>query len=316
MDRFETMRAFTAVAEAGSFTKAADSLGWSKAAVSKYVAALEDRLEVRLLNRTTRRLSLTEAGKAYLERARSLLDQLGELEAAVQDQQSRPRGLLRITGPQTFGEVHLAGALSAFAERYPDIEIDLVLADRFVDVVEDGFDLAVRIADQPDTSLIARRLAPCDIILAAAPSYLAAAGSPKALEDLARHSLILDSNFRGGPTWTLRDAGGKEQRVGVEGRIRVNGATAVREMLLAGAGIAMVPLFAVESDVRAGRLVRLLPGSEVLQVTVQALYPHARHLSAKVRACVDFLAERYRGARWQVDRLDEPAPTPAARKGA
>ena len=293
MDRFDEINAFAAVADARSFTKAARRLGVSSAQVSKLVARLENRLGARLLNRTTRDVSLTDTGRAYLERARLLLDDFDALEGLVRDR-SGPTGLLKVSAPMSFGTNQLTPALLDFAAAYPEVSLDVSQTDRVVNLVEEGFDVAVRIGELPDSSLIARRLAPVRIVTCAAPAYLQAAGAPAAPEDLAKHECIIDTNMRDPFAWSYGDTAGRRE-VRVNGRLRFAGADACVAAGRRGLGVVSTPAFAAADDLRAGRLVALLCAYEPQLIHVHAVYPHARHLAAKVRVFVDFLAERYAG---------------------
>jgi DNA-binding transcriptional LysR family regulator len=293
MDRFDEINAFAAVADARSFTKAAKRLGVSSAQVSKLVARLENRLGARLLNRTTRDVSLTDTGRAYLERARTLLDDFDALEGLVRDQ-SGPKGLLKVSAPVSFGANQLTPALLDFAAAYPEVSLDVSQTDRIVNLVEEGFDVAVRIGQLPDSSLVARRLAPVRIVTCAAPAYLEAAGAPAAPQDLARHECIIDTNARDPSVWVYGQ-GNERHEVRVHGRLRFAGADACVAAARRGLGIASTPAFSAADDLRDGRLIPLLCAYEPQLIYVHAVYPHARHLAAKVRVFVDFLAERYAG---------------------
>lgn len=293
MDRLDEIRAFVAVAEARSFTQGARKLDVSGAQVSKLVARLENRLGARLLNRTTRDVSLTDTGQAYLERARELLESFDALEASVRDQ-SGPSGTLKVSAPVSFGKNQLTPALLDFAAGCTAVALDVSFSDRVVNLVEEGFDVAVRIGHLADSSLVARRLAAVRMVTCAAPAYLERAGVPGSLEDLVGHEAILDTNardptvWRFGPHSDLRD-------VRVHGRLRFNGAEACVAAAVAGFGVVRTPAFAAAEDLRAGRLVPVLCNFEPELIHVHAVYPHARHLAAKVRAFVDFLAQRYAG---------------------
>ena len=293
MDRFDEISAFAAVADARSFTQGARRLGVSSAQVSKLVARLENRLGARLLNRTTRDVSLTDTGRAYLERARSLLEDFEALEGSVRDQ-SGPRGLLKISAPVSFGASQLTPALLDFAAAYPEVSLDVSSTDRMVNLVEEGFDVGVRIGQLTDSSVIARKLAAVRMVTCAAPTYLQAAGTPATPHDLAKHEAILDSNVRDPMVWSY---GGHADHyeVRVHGRLKFGGADACVAAARRGLGITRTPAFAAAEDLRAGRLTPLLCAYEPQLIHVHAVYPHARHLAAKVRAFVDFLAERYSG---------------------
>lgn len=293
MDRLDEIRAFTAVAEARSFTQGARKLDVSPAQVSKLVARLENRLEARLLNRTTRDVSLTDTGQAYLERARDLLEEFDALEGSVRDQ-GGPSGTLKVSAPVSFGKGQLAPALLEFAQAYPTVSLDVAFADRMVNLVEEGFDVAVRIGHLTDSSLVARRLAAVRMVTCASPAYLAAHGTPLALEDLAAHEAILDTNAREPLVWVFGPQSDRRE-VRVHGRLRFNGAEACVAAAVAGFGITRSPAFAAADELRAGRLTPILCNFEPELIHVHAVYPHARHLAAKVRAFVDFLAKRYTG---------------------
>ncbi|HVI33260.1 LysR family transcriptional regulator [Phenylobacterium sp.] len=293
MDRFDEISAFTAVADARSFTQGAKRLGVSSAQVSKLVARLENRLGARLLNRTTRDVSLTDTGRAYLERARQLLEDFESLETSVRDQ-TGPKGLLRISAPVSFGASQLTPALLDFAHAYPEVSLDVSSTDRMVNLVEEGFDVGVRIGALTDSSLVARKLAAVRLVTCAAPHYLARAGTPQALEDLAAHEAVLDTNARDPTVWRFR-ANGEQHDVRVHGRLSFSGAEGCVAAARLGFGIIRTPAFAAAEDLRAGRLVPVLCNFEPEVIHVHAVYPHARHLAAKVRVFVDFLAKRYAG---------------------
>ena len=293
MDRFDEISAFAAVADARSFTQGARRLGVSSAQVSKLVARLENRLGARLLNRTTRDVSLTDTGRAYLERAKSVLEDFEALEGSVRDQ-SGPRGLLKISAPFSFGASQLTPALLDFAAAYPEVSLDVSATDRMVNLVEEGFDVAVRIGQLADSSVIARKLAAVRLVTCASLEYLARAGTPASPHDLAQHEAIIDTNARDPMVWTY---GGPtdQHEVRVHGRLRFGGADACVAAGRRGLGVVRTPAFAATEDLRAGRLVPLLCAWEPSVIYVHAVYPHARHLAAKVRAFVDFLADRYGG---------------------
>jgi DNA-binding transcriptional LysR family regulator len=305
MDRLECDRMFAAVMECGSFTAAAARRGTTSGQASKLVARLEAALGVRLLNRTTRAVSPTEAGQAYFARLRPLLDEFDALDAAVRDAADAPRGRLRLSAPLSFGELELAGPLSAFARRYPDIELDVQFSDRLVNLVDEGFDMAVRVGRPDDSSMIARRLCAARLIVLAAPGYAAARGAPETPDDLARHACIIDTNFRDPGRWPFRDSDGSERMVPVDGRIRYSNARACLAAAEAGLGLACVPSFVAGDALRAGRVRQILRAFEPAPLGIHALYPHNRHLAGKVRALVDFLVEQYRGTpRWEAGWCD------------
>jgi DNA-binding transcriptional LysR family regulator len=295
VDRLESARMFVAVMEAGSFTRAAERLGTSSGQASKLVSRLEAELGVRLLNRTTRAVSPTQAGQAYFDRLRPLLEEFDNLDLSVRDTSQTPRGRLRLTAPLTFGTLELATVLNDFASRYPDIELDVSLSDRLVNLVDEGFDLAVRVGRPGDSSLIARKLCDVRIVVVGSPGYLERRGEPLVPQDLARHDCIIDTNFREPTRWPFKDADGTAVAVPVSGRIRYSNAEACLRAAEAGLGLACVPSFVAGASVRAGKVRRLLRVFETEAYGVHALYPHSRHLAAKVRVLVDFLIERHRG---------------------
>ncbi len=291
--QLDAMALFARVVEAGGFSAAARELGLSKASVSKRIARLEDRLGVRLLNRTTRRLSLSEAGGAFYAGCRRMMGEAEAAEQAVTHLAAAPRGTLRVNAPMSFGQLHLAPALNAFLERYPELAVDLVLDDREANLVQDGFDVGVRIKPLRDSSLIARRLTQSRALLCAAPSYLAAHGAPDRPEDLTRHACLLYSYQSEPGVWVLRGPEG-EQRVRVSGRLRANNGEALREAAAAGFGITLMPSFIIGDDIRQGRLQPVLRDwAAGNPIAIHAIYPASRNLSPKVRAFVDFLAERF-----------------------
>lgn len=292
MNALNDVAVFVQVVESGSFTAAAERLGISKSVVSKQVSRLEERLGARLLNRTTRRLSLTEVGSVFYERSRDGLATIADAELEVSRLQSRPSGTLRLNTPMTFGLMHIAPALPEFMQAYPDVSVDVNLDDRKVDVIEEGFDLSVRISELPDSSLVAKRLATCRHVVVAAPAYLAEHGMPDRPEDLVRHDVISYRYQESALSWQFRASDGRSVSVPVSGRLRMNNSLALREAMLAGVGIARTPTFVAGEDIRHGRLVPLLTDYESLQVSIFLVYPQRRHLSPKVRAFIEFMSSR------------------------
>lgn len=292
MDRLSAMQAFAAVVEQGGFTAAADTLRQSRAMVSKHVQDLEAHLGARLLNRTTRRISLTEAGQVYYERTARLLAELEETEAAVGALQATPRGRLRINTALTFGVLHLAPAVAEYMAAYPEVSIELTLNDRVIDLVEEGYDLAIRIAQLADSNLIARRLAPCRSVVCAAPAYLARHGWPRQPKDLADHNCLGYSYAQPRDEWTFDGPNGPVS-VRVRGTLESNNGDALAAAALLGLGIIRTPTFIIGAELRAGTLVPIMPEYRLPDIGIYAVYPHSRHLSAKVRSFVDFLLPRY-----------------------
>lgn len=294
MDTIDGMRTLVAVADSRSFTAAGRRLGMSTALVSKYVAQLEARLGAALLVRSTRSVTLTEVGRTYLPRCRQLLEDLDALEAAVSERDAAPRGNLVVSAPVTFGEMHLPSVIGRFLDAYPGMSLDLRLTDRFVNVVEEGVDVAVRIAALEDSSLIARRLAPSRILFCASAAYVARHGAPAHPDDLAQHVCIVDTNFRGQDEWPFV-VDGKRVIVKVDARLRVNSAAMVRERVLAGAGIALMPSYAIGLDIRRGDAEALLTAYEPPPIGIYAVYPRNRHLAVKTRVFIDWLVAQLGG---------------------
>jgi len=292
-DRLAAMAAFAKVVELNGFSAAARDLGLSKSAVSKLVACLEDEMGARLLNRTTRRLSLTEPGLAFYEGAQRMLAEADAAEVAVTHLATAARGVLRVNAPMSFGVRHVGPALPGFLSEYPELAVELDLNDRVVDLVEEGYDVAVRIVRMADSSLIARRLAPSRNILCASPAYLARHGTPLRPEDLAAHECLIYSYQAVGDRWRFQGPGG-ERQVRISGRLRANNGDALLQAALGGEGIVMSPSFICGDDVRAGRLIQLMPEwNRRGDVDVCAVFPASRNLSPKVRVFIDFLAGRF-----------------------
>ena len=293
MDRLAAIEAFAAVAETGSFSAAAARLRASKSAVSRLVSGLEAELGARLLHRTTRSLALTEAGRGYFERVTRILSDVDEANRAVSHSQAAPRGKLRIAGPMSFGFLHLAPALPDFLRQCPEVEIDLAMNDRFVDLIEEGFDIAVRIGALTDSSLVARRLAPIRLVACASPAYLAERGAPATPGDLRAHECLINTNQPQPSHWRFGGPDGQIQSIEVKGRLSANNGDALRVAALNGFGITMLPTFFVGGDLRTGALARVLDDFMPRDHALSAVYPPSRHVSPKVRAFVDFLARRF-----------------------
>jgi DNA-binding transcriptional LysR family regulator len=266
------------------------------------VADLEAHLDARLLNRTTRRLSLTESGQAFFERCVQVLADLEEAEQAAVASAARPRGTLKLTCPISFGVRHVAPLVAAFAARHPELRFDVQLSDRFVDLVEEGFDLAIRIGESPTQNLIARKLGETCLVPCAAPSYLREHGAPGSPADLAGHACLTYEYLPQRNTWRFRDQAGAEHAVRVAGPMHANNGEMLAAAAAEGIGIALEPDFIVAADLAAGRLVRILKDYAPTPTGIYAVYPSRRHLSAKVRAFVDFLAERFAAPGRAADR--------------
>lgn len=301
MDRFAAIRVFTQVVESGSFAKAAARLGLSTSATSRHVAELEAHLQTRLLNRTTRRVSLTESGAAYYGRAVQLLADLEEAEQEAARTAVVPRGTIRLTTSVNFGVRHLAPAIAEFLARHAEVRFDVSLSDRIVDLVEEGFDLGVRIGAAGSENLVARKLGETRLVPCASPAYLATHGAPKTPEELERHNCFTYEYVTPRNLWRFRDAAGGEHAVRVAGRLHSNNGDLLAEAAARGAGIVFEPAFIVGPDVRAGRLVPLLQDFVPPPVPIYAVYPSRKHLSAKVRQLVEFLIERFAEAQdWSI----------------
>lgn len=293
MDRFETLQTFVAVVEAGSFSVAAGRLGRAKSAVSRHVAELEAHLGAQLLNRTTRRLSLTEAGREFFERAQRILADLEEAELSVAAEQTALRGRLRLAAPLSFGVLHLAPALNAFLADHPELVLDLDLDDRRVNLVEEGFDLALRIGELADSTLVARPLAPIRMQLCASPAYLRRHGTPQTPQDLAFHAGLVYGNIPEAQQWRFIDDSDRTHSVKVPARLRANNGDVLLQAALDGLGICVSPTFLAGRALAAGELVPLLPGYGAPGTTAYAVYPSRRHQSQRVRMLIDYLAQRF-----------------------
>jgi DNA-binding transcriptional LysR family regulator len=295
LDTLTDIAVFVQVVDSGSFTAAAERLELSKAVVSKYVTRLENRLGARLLNRTTRRLSLTEVGRAFYERSQAGLRELEEAEAEVSRLQGAPRGTLRINAPMSFGILHIAPAIPEFLQQYPDLNVDMNLDDRQLDLVEEGFDLAIRIAQLPDSTLVARRLGPCRHVVCGAPGYFRRHGIPRTPRDLRDHNAITFKYQDSAREWHFLAPDSTPVRVPVRGSIQMNNSLGLREALLQEVGITLTPTFVVGADIQTGRLEAVLKDYKTLELSIYAVFPQQRHLSPKVRAFVEFMAGRMAG---------------------
>lgn len=282
------IRAFMQVYDAGGFSAAARANGRSKALLSKYVADLENHLGVRLMNRTTRKLSLTEAGEAYYREVSQLLGQLEDLDATIADQSAEARGLLRISAPRNFGETTLAPALFKFIADHSEVTLDLRLEDRFVDLVDEGIDVALRISSMPDSSLIVRKIAETKTVLCGSPALIKSLGMPQNVEALRNLPAIVDTNIQGQGNWRFV-VNGKKVSVQVSGPVRVNSPVAAVQAAVEGLGFALMPSYLADSVIAKGHLVEVLADALPEGPWLHAVYPHRRHLSGKVRALIDHL---------------------------
>jgi len=293
MDTLDGMRTIVAVVETGSFTAASERQGISKALVSKYVGEVENRLGVRLFNRSTRRLSLTEEGQRYYDQVVPLLEEYAVMVDNVTGAQSAPRGLLRISVPQTFGEMSLSPLIPKFLENYPDLSVDLQLSDRMIDMLEEGIDVVIRIGGVDDSTLIARHIKTLPLSLCASPGYIKQYGEPQNAQQVAEHTCIIDSNFRIGKQWPIVSPNGQTESIEVSSKIAANSPRAVKEIAIAGGGVGMIPRFIIESELQQGTLQEILPGYKTLEFGLFAIYPHRRYLSKKVRCFIDFLIDEF-----------------------
>ena len=292
MQNLTDIAVFVQVVDSGSFTAAAERLELTRSVVSKYISRLEDRLKVRLLNRTTRRLSLTEAGQIFYERSQFGLGEIEAAEAEVAKLQATPRGRLKINAPMSFGILHIAPAMTDFQRQNPEVQLDINLDDRQIDLVEQGYDVAVRIAELPDSSMVATPLAPCHHVVCASSDYVERHGAPRTPDDLRKHN-ILSYRYQDSPNeWRFLSPDGRYSSVPVTGSIEMNNSLALRQAVLGGAGIMLTPTFIVGKDIAAGRLLKLLPDYRAKEVTIYAVYAGRRHLSPKVRAFIDYMKKR------------------------
>jgi DNA-binding transcriptional LysR family regulator len=295
MDRLRAFEVFVTVVSRGSFTRAADALETSPANVTRYMNELEAHLGTRLLNRTSRKLSLTEGGETLYARCKSILDDVAETEGLVSSASVEPRGRLRINAPVSFGILHLAPLWPEFMRKYPEVQLDVALIDRVVDIVEEGYDLAIRISSAGSTNHAARKLATSKNMLCASPAYLARYGYPAAPADLVEHRCIGYSYAATGDEWQLIDGERKAHTVKVNCHMRTNNGDTARAAALAGQGVIWQPTFLVGNDLRTGKLVQVLPEYRLPDIDVLAVYPSRRHLSARVRAVIDFLVDAFDG---------------------
>ena len=293
MDRFTGMTIFVKVVDAGSFAAAARHFGMSAAMASKHVQTLEEHLGARLLNRTTRRVSATEVGQHFYERCMRILSELEEAERAAGDLQTTPRGLLRVTAPVSFGTRQLGPAIADYLTSYPDVSIDLSLDDQYVDLLARRFDLAIRLGALVDSSLIARKLSSLAMVVCASPGYLEKYGTPREPRDLVFHNCLAYTHANPQSVWTFVDQNGEQNVIRFSGRFLANSGDALLALVLRGAGIMLGPDYLVEDELKAGRLMSLLPDYSTPETPVHAVYPHSHYLSAKTRTFIDFLATRF-----------------------
>lgn len=293
MDKLACIRAFINVVESGGFSETARRMNVSKALISKQVGQLEQSLNVRLLHRTTRKVTPTSSGQAYFDQCMPLLAEFDELDATMRLSSTNPSGELHVAAPVTFAEMHLMPVVSRYYGRYPDVTVKLDLTDRFVDLVEERIDVAIRIGELSDSSLVARKLGEVSMQLCASVEYLAVHGEPVRPQQLADHACLVDSNYPGGNHWKL---GSLNDPVSIEvkPRLIVNSARAGRDLVMAGHGIAFLPSFAITDDINKGRIKRLLPEYASEPIGIYAVYQHRKHLSAKIRLFIDEMNENFK----------------------
>lgn len=294
MDRLTEMEAFATVVDQGGFTDAARKMGISKSAVSKHVSSLESRLGARLLNRTTRRVSPTEIGLAYYDRARRVLNDAGEADALVSSMQSAPSGLLRISVATDFGVNHMSPILGDFLADFPDITVNMVLNNRYVELISEGFDLAIRIGEMEDSSLRARKLTETSKRLIAAPSYFEQYGRPEKIDDLNEHKLLHYSNQSAGNVWKLTAPSGEKRQVRTQGWLTVNDGQSLLNACVSGLGIAYLPSFLYSDALKDGLVEEAMPGLPTESQGIYAVYPPGRYTQPKVRTFIDFLVEAFK----------------------
>lgn len=291
MSQLEDMQIFVSTVDAQSFTAAADKLGLSKQFVSRRVMALEERLDARLLMRTTRKLSVTDTGRAYYERALKIIDEVNEAEQLVSSANASPRGTLRISAPVSFGTLHLGPAIARFMAQCPDIAIELDLSDRFVDIVGEGYDMAIRIGHLADSSLLARHIAPAQLVACASPAYLKAHGKPGTPLDLKAHECLLYGHGRN-VEWHFVEKG-RALRIPVKGRLRANNGELACAAAIEGLGIALLPTLIVGEALRAGKLLTILDAYAPPPLNIYAVYPQHRQSSLAIKAFADFLRSTF-----------------------
>jgi DNA-binding transcriptional LysR family regulator len=295
MDRLRAMEVFVEVVRKNGFARAADALDTSPANVTRIIADLESHLGTRLLNRSSRKMSLTESGDALYERAKTIVEDMAEVEAIASSTSGTPRGVLRLNAPLSFGVLQLAPLWGKFMDLHPGIELEVALIDRVVDIVEEGYDMAIRISRAGSASHAARKLATSQNICCAAPAYLEKHGVPKVPQDLAAHRCIGYRYAATADEWHFSQRSGKPDVVKVNCAMHTNNGDTARAVAVAGGGVIWQPTFLIGADLRAGRLVRVLPEYDLPDIDVLAVYPSRRHLSAKVRVMIDFLAQEFAG---------------------
>ena len=295
MNRFENMSSFIRVVESGSISGAADRLGVAKSAVSRRLKELEEHLGVELFHRTTRKMNLTDTGKTFYHQSVRILDDVLEAELSTSQAHGELQGSLKVALPLSFGLMHLAPAINEFLLSHPQVEFDLDFSDREVDLMQEGFDLAIRIADLPDSSLIARRLAPIQTVMCASPAYLELIGTPQSPDELIKHQCLVYSLLRDFEYWHLTDSKGNVIKTKIRPYLKASTGEFLRDLAVEGRGIVLIPTFIAYKEIERGTLVPLLEDYKTPQINAYAIYPQTRHLSQRVRAFVDLLIKRFEG---------------------
>lgn len=309
MDRFENMNAFVRVVEAGSISAAADRMNTAKSVVSRRLKELEGHLGVELFHRTTRQMNLTDSGRTFYQQCVRILDDILEAEHATSQFHGALKGNLKVAVPLSFGLMHLGPAINEFLQMHPDIEFDLDFNDRQVDLLAEGFDLAIRIANLPDSSLIARRLAPIQTVMCASPAYLERMGKPQSLQELIHHRCLVYNLISNFDHWSLFDGNDQLLKTRIIPYLKASNGDFLRDAAVAGLGIVQLPTFIVYKAIESGQLIPLLTEFHASQLTAYAIYPQTRHLSQRVRAFVDFLIKRFEGLPyWDLCLQDENHP--------
>lgn len=306
MNRFENMDTFIRVVEAGSISAAADRLGVAKSAVSRRLKELEKHLGVELFHRTTRQMNLTDTGRAFYHQAVRILDDVLEAEIATSQAHGTLKGSLKMALPSSFGLMHMGPVINDFLKEHPQVEFDLDFNDREVDLIQEGFDLAIRIANLPDSSLIARRFAPVKTVICASPDYLKQMGTPRIPDDLIEHQCLVYSLLRDFEYWHLTDARGNEIKTRIHPYLKASTGEFLRDAAVEGRGIILVPTFIAYKEIESGALVPLLNEYSAFQINAYAVYPQTRHLSQRVRTFVDFLVKRFEGTPYWDLCLNKP----------
>ena len=296
MDRFENMNAFVRVVEAGSISAAADRMDVAKSVISRRLKELETHLGVELFHRTTRQMNLTDSGRAFYQQSVRILADILEAEHATSQFHGALKGNLKVALPLSFGLMHLGPAINEFLQAHPEIEFDLDFNDRHVDLLVEGFDLAIRIASLPDSSLIARRLAPIQTVMCASPAYLERMGTPQSPHELIHHRCLVYNLIGNLENWNVFDATGQLIKTRITPYLKASNGEFLRDAAVAGMGIVLLPTFIVYQEIERGALMPIMTNYHYSQLAAYAIYPQTRHLSQRVRAFVDFLVERFEGS--------------------